>query len=106
MLPGARRRPTHSGKQITTVRVSWRRRLANPALAFMGSHREELGSFLLHMFTPAMRTVGIFLVVLVQSKNDFEGLMTIEANIIVDGHGDPPVDTSTELYAYGKIVDC
>jgi hypothetical protein len=38
-----------------------------------------------------MRAFGILLVVLVQAKNCFEGFMTIEANIIVNGHGEPPV---------------
>jgi len=33
-----------------------------------------------------MRALGSFLIVLIQAENSFEGLMTIEANIIVDGH--------------------
>ncbi len=37
-----------------------------------------------------MGTLGCFFVVLVQRKNDFEGLVTIEANIIVNGHGTLP----------------
>jgi hypothetical protein len=37
-----------------------------------------------------MRALRIFLVVFVQAENSFEGLMTIEANIIVNGHGDLP----------------
>jgi hypothetical protein len=37
-----------------------------------------------------MRALGNFLVVLVQAENGFERLMTIEANIIVDGHENLP----------------
>ena len=46
------------------------------------------------------------LLVLVQGKNCFEGLMTLEANIIVDGHDDLPRGIlMRELYA-PEIVDC
>ena len=37
-----------------------------------------------------MWALGSLLVVLVQGKDRFEGLMAIEANIIVNGHGDLP----------------
>jgi hypothetical protein len=60
------------------------------ALAFSGSHREKRGGLLLHMFTAAMRALGIFLVVLVQGKNGLEGLVAIQTNVIVNGHGDLP----------------
>jgi hypothetical protein len=37
-----------------------------------------------------MRALGNFLIVLIQGKNCFEGFVTIEANVIVYGHGDLP----------------
>jgi hypothetical protein len=59
-------------------------------LTFSRSHSKKSGRFLLNVLTATMRTLRSFLVVLVQGKNRFEGLVTIEANIIVDGHGDLP----------------
>jgi hypothetical protein len=38
-----------------------------------------------------MRALGIFLVVLGQAQSGFEGLMTSETNIVIYGHGEPPV---------------
>ena len=60
------------------------------ALTFSGSHREKRGRFLLHISAAAMRALGSFLIVLIQAENSFEGLMAIEANIIVDGHENLP----------------
>jgi hypothetical protein len=37
-----------------------------------------------------MRALGIFFVVLVQSESGFEWSMAIEANIIINGHGNLP----------------
>ena len=37
-----------------------------------------------------MWALGSFFIVLVQAENGFEGFMTIEANIIVDGHENLP----------------
>jgi hypothetical protein len=37
-----------------------------------------------------MRALRSFFIVLVQGKNGFEGLMTIETNVIVYGHGHLP----------------
>jgi hypothetical protein len=58
--------------------------------AFSRSHREKRGGFLLHVLTATMRALGIFMIVLGQSENGFERLMTIEANVIVNGHGNLP----------------
>ena len=47
-----------------------------------------------------MRALGSFLIVLIQAENSFEGFMTIEANIIVDGHENLPRENPLkELYA-------
>ena len=46
-----------------------------------------------------MRALGNFFVVLVQGKNRFKGVMTIEANVIVNGHGDLPREGFAKLYA-------
>jgi hypothetical protein len=39
-----------------------------------------------------VRTLGILFIVLGQGEGNFEGLMTIQANIIVYGHGRPPIN--------------
>ena len=82
-----RKPPTRSGTPAGSVITfsSWKRRLA-----FSGSHREKRGGLLLHILTAAMWTLGMFFFVLIQGKNSFEGLVTIEADIIVNGHGDLP----------------
>jgi hypothetical protein len=53
-----------------------------------------------------MRALGVFVVVLVQGKNGFEGLMTIEANVIVNGHGNLPWDITGRIVTLLEIVDC
>jgi hypothetical protein len=54
-----------------------------------------------------MRALGIFLVGLVQGQNGFEGLMTIEANIIVKRAWTPPVEDGVErIVAPAEVVDC
>ena len=48
-----------------------------------------------------MRTLGVLLVVFIQTQNGFKGFMAIEADIIVDGHRGPPVGVPLrELYAW------
>lgn len=50
-----------------------------------------------------MRAVRVLRVVLVQGQDRFEGFMTIKADIIVDGHGEPPVQNAPQkLYARGN----
>jgi hypothetical protein len=58
--------------------------------AFSGRHREERSGFLLNILAATVRALRSFLVVFVQGQNNFEGLMTIEANVIINGHGDLP----------------
>ena len=53
-----------------------------------------------------MRALGSFLIVLVQAENGFEGFMTIETNIIVDGHENLPWGIIfRELYASGERAE-
>lgn len=75
-----------------TRRFSWAHRndVARSRLAFSGSDREKCGCFLFHVPTPAMRALGSFLIVLIQRKNGFKGLVAIEANVIVNGHENLP----------------
>lgn len=61
-------------------------------LAFLRSYREECRGFLLHVLTATMRTLGILMIVLVQGQDSFEGLMTVETNIVINGHWGPPVE--------------
>ena len=59
------------------------------------------------MSTAAMRTFRIFLVVLVQRENCFEGFMAIKANIIINGHGIPPVGNADEgIVVLSGSVQC
>lgn len=46
-----------------------------------------------------MWALRIFLIVLAQGKNGFEGFMAIQANIIVNGHTDLPCNALAKLYA-------
>src|SRR5579885_1958021 len=55
-------------------------------LAFSGSHRKKRRGFLLHILTSAFRALWILFVVLVQCEDYFEGLVAVEANIIINGH--------------------
>jgi hypothetical protein len=59
-------------------------------LALFGGHCEKCRGLLLHILTAAVRTFGILFVVLLQGQSGFEGLVAIEANIIVYGHGNLP----------------
>jgi hypothetical protein len=59
-------------------------------LALLGGHCEKWRGLLFHILTAAVRTLGILFVVLVQGQSGFEGLVAIEANIIVYGHGNLP----------------
>jgi hypothetical protein len=61
------------------------RRIARSS-ALLGAYREKRGSLLLNMRTPATRALWILLVVLAQGQDYFERFMTIQANIIVNGH--------------------
>ena len=40
-----------------------------------------------------MRALGILFIVFVESENRFEWLMAIKADVIVNGHGEPPVES-------------
>jgi hypothetical protein len=51
-----------------------------------------------------MRTLGSFFIVFVQGQNRFEGLMTIQANIIVEGHGNLPWGTARRIVTPRGIV--
>jgi hypothetical protein len=47
-----------------------------------------------------MWALGSFFIVLIQGENGFKGLVTIEANVIVDGHENLPWEMGLgELYA-------
>jgi hypothetical protein len=59
-------------------------------LAFFRGHRKKCGRLLLHVRTSTLRTLWNVIVVLVQAQDQFEGFIAIEANIIVDGHGNLP----------------
>src|SRR5579872_418737 len=69
------------------------------------SHGEERRGLLFHVLAPTVGALRIFLVVFVQGKSYFEGLMTIHADIIVDGHGGPPAELLSEIVRPGK-ADC
>jgi hypothetical protein len=56
----------------------------------VGSHGIECGGFLLNIPASTMRTFRSVFVVLVEGENNFERFVTIEADIIVDGHGNLP----------------
>jgi hypothetical protein len=53
-----------------------------------------------------MRAPGIFFIVLVQGKNGFKGLMTIEANVIVNGHGETSRGAAGGIVTPPEIVGC
>jgi hypothetical protein len=63
---------------------------AESRLALLGRDRVKGGGLLLYILTATIGAFGILLIVLVQGQSCFEGFMTIETNIIVDGHGDLP----------------
>lgn len=58
--------------------------------AFPRSHSKKRCRFLLNILAVAVRALGIFLVVLIQGENQLERLMAIEADIVVNGHGNLP----------------
>jgi hypothetical protein len=66
-----------------------------PVLALFGSNREKRSRFLLYVLTAAMGALGILVVVFVQGENGLKSFMTIEANVIVNGHGKPPVGNAS-----------
>jgi hypothetical protein len=62
---------------------------------------------LFDVFTSAVRALNGVLVVFVQGEDSFEALVAIQADIIVNGHGDPPVRNAVErIVDPPRIVDC
>ncbi len=73
--------------------------------ALLRRHGEECRSLLLHILTAAVRTLWTLFVVLGQGKGYFEGFMTIQADIIVDGHGKPPIHHVEKIVRPAKIEE-
>ena len=77
----------------------------NSLLALPGSYREERGCLLFYIPTTAVRALRIFLVVFRQSENCFKWLVTIKANIIVDGHGSLPLNAFKQILRLREILN-
>lgn len=65
-------------------------------LAFPACHGKECGGFLFHILAPALRALDVF-VVLLQGQDQFEGFVAIVTDVVVHGHGRPPVRIAKEL---------
>src|SRR5271157_632975 len=65
-------------------------------LTFLSGHSKKSSRFLFDMLTAALGAFGICFMFL-EGENQFEGFVTVEANIIVHGHGILPLDRDHEL---------
>jgi hypothetical protein len=103
LLPSAdemnrRSQPTNGSVDLSRFRrgpTGSKLSVGNPGaqltLALLGGHGKERGHFLFNVLAAARRALWLLLVVFVQGQHRFERLVTIKADIIIDGHGKPPV---------------
>src|SRR5208282_260011 len=72
-------------------------------LALLPGHGVERGCFLFHVLAAALGAFRVYFVFF-QSENQFEGFVTIVADVVIHGHGGLPLDCDYELrfelYAY------
>jgi hypothetical protein len=73
-----------------------RHRLVILSLTLLPGHGVECGCFLLHVLAAALRAFRVSFVFF-QGENQFEGFVTIVANVVVHGHGGLLLDCDHEL---------
>ena len=73
-----------------------RHRLVISSLTLLPGHGIKSSRFLLNVLAAALGAFRLYFVFL-QGKNQFEGFMTIVANVVVHGHRDLPLDCDHEL---------
>src|SRR5271157_5643579 len=100
--------PPESVGRRKAANFATRQRLVIPSLTFrltlrlafrltlLPGHSKKSGCFLLHVLAAALGAFRVFFVFL-QGKNQFEGLVTIVADVVVHGHGGLPLDCEHEL---------
>lgn len=62
--------------------------VSDAALAFLSSHCEKRGGFLLYVLAAAVRAADIFFIVFLQAENFFKRLVAVVADVVVYGHGE------------------
>src|SRR5208282_3110117 len=66
-------------------------------LALLPGHGVERGCFLFHVLAAALGAFRVYFVFF-QSENQFEGFVTIVADVVIHGHGGLPLDCDHELH--------
>src|ERR1019366_9719617 len=88
--------PLESPVRTKPTNFATRHRLVISSLTLLLGHGIKSSRFLLNVLATALWAFRLYFVFL-QGKNQFEGFMTIMANIVVHGHRGLPLDCDHEL---------
>jgi hypothetical protein len=88
--------PLESPGRTKPTNFATRHRLVISSLTLLRGHGIKSSRFLLNVLAAALGAFRLYFVFL-QGKNQFEGFMTIVANVVVHGHRDLPLDFDHEL---------
>lgn len=81
---------------------------ASPArlCALLRGHCVKRRGHLLNLFAAAIRASHLLSVVVVQRENAFESFMAVLADVIVHGHGTPPVEDAAIVTPLPRSQSC
>jgi hypothetical protein len=92
-------RPVPNGGSVPHASVlgfATRVLLVDPGLTFLSGHCIKSSRFLFDILAAALRTLRVRFM-FPESENQFEGFVTIVANVVIHGHGGLPLDCDHEL---------